>query len=68
MGSGEFLPRPSFLFLAGPTGWLVPGVLKYHRMRGMTLNLLVTPGLALEHGEEFHPARPNWNGRRNWSR
>ncbi|UFN47987.1 methyltransferase domain-containing protein [Roseomonas sp. OT10] len=54
--------------LEGPrvTDWLAPGVRKYHRSLGMTLNTLIVAGFTLRHVEEWHPdqaqlaAHPEW--------
>ena len=37
------------------TDWLAPGVVKYHRTLGTTLNLLIGAGFAIRHVEEFGP-------------
>ena len=48
------------------TDWLAPGVVKYHRMLGTTLNLLIEAGFGLRRVEEFRPspaqleAHPEW--------
>jgi SAM-dependent methyltransferase len=37
------------------TDWLAPGVVKYHRTLGTTLNALMAQGFALRHVEEWGP-------------
>lgn len=37
--------------------WLAPGVVKYHRMIGTTVNALLAAGFSLRHVEEFGPTR-----------
>lgn len=49
-------PVDSYL-MEGPrtTDWLAPGVVKYHRTLGTTLNALTGAGLTIRHVEEFGP-------------
>ncbi len=55
-------------FDEGPrtTDWLVPGVIKQHRMLGTYLNLLVRTGFSIAHVEDWGPTpaeviqRPDW--------
>ena len=48
------------------TDWLAPGVVKYHRTLGTTLNTLIRVGFAVAHVEEWGPtveqigANPQW--------
>jgi SAM-dependent methyltransferase len=48
------------------TDWLAPGVVKYHRTLGTTLNSLIQLGFAITHVEEWRPtdeqisANPTW--------
>jgi SAM-dependent methyltransferase len=46
-------------FNEGPrvTDWLAPGVVKYHRTIGTTLNLLRGAGFTLTHVEEWRPTQ-----------
>jgi SAM-dependent methyltransferase len=46
-------------FNEGPrvTDWLAPGVVKYHRTLGKTLNLLLRAGFLLTHVEEWRPTQ-----------
>jgi SAM-dependent methyltransferase len=37
------------------TDWLAPGVVKYHRTLGTTLNTLIAQGFAIRHVEEWGP-------------
>jgi SAM-dependent methyltransferase len=37
------------------TDWLAPGVVKYHRTLGTTLNALIAQGFAIRHVEEWGP-------------
>lgn len=51
---------------ARTTNWLAEGVVKYHRMLGTTINLLLAHGFALSHVEEWRPTEndllthPEW--------
>lgn len=49
-------PVDSYL-MEGPrtTDWLAPGVVKYHRTLGTTLNALTGAGFTIRHVEEFGP-------------
>jgi SAM-dependent methyltransferase len=48
------------------TEWFAPGVIKYHRTLGTTLNLLIGSGFSVRHIEEWGPteaqiaAKPEW--------
>jgi SAM-dependent methyltransferase len=48
------------------TEWFAPGVIKYHRTLGTTLNLLIGCGFSVRHVEEWGPteaqiaAKPEW--------
>jgi SAM-dependent methyltransferase len=48
------------------TDWMAPGVVKYHRTIGTTLNLLIGCGFTITHVEEWSPtetqiaSRPEW--------
>jgi hypothetical protein len=41
---------------ARTTEWFTPGVVKYHRTMGTTLNALINAGFTIRHVEEFVPS------------
>lgn len=49
------------------TDWLAPGVVKYHRTLGTTLNALFAAGFAIRHVEEWWPDEEQLRRHLEWA-